>query len=275
LQESDDDLIHAIAAGIGQLANRLRLRETLRETRSQLEVGGARHEIAEEFRSTAGEVLTRVWSVLSAGLERPGDDGRADEVLLGVRAEVGRAMMELQAVEESLAVLRGRNRTLEDGVGDLLASFGEVSELVTSLRVVGEARDVPEIVKDAVCAAVFEALSTVAAGSRASAVIVTVAYGDGLSLSMRDDGVGLGQRAGVGPRPGLHYGLRVIRDRIAAVGGIVAIEPAEPRGSRLTMTIPGAALVAMAGGEALPAVAVREKKSATFSGPVRMAPQKP
>ena len=240
--ESDDDLLHAIAAGIGQLAHRLRLRETLRETRSRLEVGGARHTIAEEFRSTAGDVLTGVWRSLSSGVERAGEDAATRDLLLGLRADVGRALMDLQSAQEALAVLRGRDRALEDGIRDLLESFSEVSELSTNLRVVGERRDVADPVKEVLCAVVFEALSTVAAASRASAVIVTIAYGDGLSLSFRDDGVGLSQRAGVGPRAGVHYGLRVIGDRVATLGGRVSVEPAEPRGTRLTVRIPAEAL---------------------------------
>jgi signal transduction histidine kinase len=240
--ENDDDLLHAIAAGIGQLAHRLRLRETLRETRSRLEVTGARHEIAEEFRSRAGDVLAEVWRSLSAGAAQSEEHREVKEVLLAARADVGRAMMELQAVQESLAVLTSRDRDLEDAVRALLESFGEVSELSTSLRVVGQPVAMPEAVKETLCAVVFEALSTVAAASRATAVIVTVTYGDGLVLTLRDDGVGLSQRATVGPRVGMHYGLRVIRDRVVAVGGRVTLEAARPRGTKLEVSIPAAAL---------------------------------
>jgi signal transduction histidine kinase len=237
--DEDRELVHAIASGIGQLAHRRRLRESLRETRSQLEVGSARHEVAEEFRSGAGDVLSGVWRSLSHGMERT-TDPEVIELLVSQRAEVGRALMELQAAEESLAVLRGRGKALEDGMRDLLDSFAEVSEVSTSVRVVGQPRDLPAPVKDALYAVLFEALSTIAATSRASAIVVTIAYGADLSLSVRDDGVGLGQRAGSGPRAGMHYGLRVIRDRAAAIGGSVSLEPAEPRGTRLTVRIPAA-----------------------------------
>ena len=237
--DGDRELVHAIASGIGQLAHRRRLRESLRETRSQLEVGSARHEVAEEFRSGAGEVLSGIWRSLSYGMERT-NDPEVVELLVSQRAEVARALMELQAAEESLAVLRGRGKTLEAGIGDLLDSFAEVSEVSTSVRVVGEAREVSPSIKDALYAVLFEALSTIAATSRASAVVVTVAYGAEISLSVRDDGVGLGQRAGAGPRAGMHYGLRVIRDRAAAIGGSVSLEPAEPRGTRLTVRVPAA-----------------------------------
>lgn len=52
---------------------------------------------------------------------------------------------------------------------------------------------------------------------------------DGLRVSVVDDGIGGGVVPGVG--------LESLRNRAAEIGGVLSIEPAEPKGTRLVLTL--------------------------------------
>jgi two-component system, NarL family, sensor histidine kinase DegS len=57
-----------------------------------------------------------------------------------------------------------------------------------------------------------------------------------VKCSVRDNGVGLGVKRGKGRRGGL--GLREIRERIDALGGVVCLSPRPGRGTNLSVEIP-------------------------------------
>ena len=63
-----------------------------------------------------------------------------------------------------------------------------------------------------------------------------------VNLQLDDDGQGLPpegvQRAG-------HYGLRWLSERVQDLGGVVQVEPAQPRGARLIVSLPAAPLPAL------------------------------
>ena len=63
------------------------------------------------------------------------------------------------------------------------------------------------------------------------------ATADAVTLSLRDDGSGLAE--GWQQRTG-HYGLRWLRERVAALRGTLTLEPVLPRGAQLRVTLPRA-----------------------------------
>jgi signal transduction histidine kinase len=73
-----------------------------------------------------------------------------------------------------------------------------------------------------------------APGASAVAITLTDARDGRLDFAVTDDGPGLvdGWRAGAG--------MRSMRDRIAAIGGRLAIEPAMPSGVRVAGSVPAA-----------------------------------
>ncbi len=145
-----------------------------------------------------------------------------------------------------------KRRVIEDLRPTLLDNLG----LVAALRWQAEQRcsqgnlrlelDLPEeepVLGGDVSIAVFrcvqEILSNVLKHARATRVKVSLSCREHLFVVVEDDGVGLPE--GAAQRAGSH-GLRQMVFRMQAVGGVFYMEPVAPRGTRMALTIPAAAL---------------------------------
>jgi signal transduction histidine kinase len=69
---------------------------------------------------------------------------------------------------------------------------------------------------------------------KAKIVRVALANGDGLQLSIEDDGRGI---ESAGPRSG-GFGLVSMRERAEALGGTMAVGPGAERGTRVEIWLP-------------------------------------
>jgi len=90
---------------------------------------------------------------------------------------------------------------------------------------------VPENVADNLLTALREALSNVARHADASRVEVTIRADQELTLTVRDDGVGIAPG-------GRHSGLRNLEQRAADFGGAMLVGPADDAGTELTWRVP-------------------------------------
>ena len=79
---------------------------------------------------------------------------------------------------------------------------------------------------------IIEAVTNVLRHARAHHCQIRIQPGQDLRLEVCDDGAGLpdGWRAGVG--------ITAMRERAAELGGELTIEPARPRGTRITGRLP-------------------------------------
>jgi signal transduction histidine kinase len=143
------------------------------------------------------------------------------------RAAVARAAAE---AEQSAAVLdllggRGLLGALREVVRELGADGADVE-----LRLTGRVRDVsPEPAEALLRVARAAAVSAVRHG-RADVVSLALAYADGsVSVAVRDNGAGPSARADAG----LVFGLRLMRRRLAELGGGVEVAPARPTGAHV------------------------------------------
>jgi signal transduction histidine kinase len=95
--------------------------------------------------------------------------------------------------------------------------------------------DATPAIKEAIYRVGQEALNNIAKHAGATAVVITLAASAGeLVLRVRDDGRGFNA---AGSFPG-HLGLRSMRERAAAVGGVIEISSAPGQGTEVTMRIP-------------------------------------
>jgi signal transduction histidine kinase len=83
---------------------------------------------------------------------------------------------------------------------------------------------------------VQEALTNAVRHSQAARVTVTVANGDGLDVTIRDDGHGF--EPGARNVRGKRLGLTSMRDRASVLGGRLTIESSPGRGSTVHLEVP-------------------------------------
>lgn len=242
LDPDDADLVAAIAGCIGELAGRARSQEAVRKTRGSLEVASAQARTAGEMTDAIRGAMTAVWRRLGTAASASTKDGR-DRELAEARAEVARAFLAVRSIESSQSHLALRGRSFSAAMRELVASFAAETGTAASFYQRGAPVALPGRVAAGLYSLVFDVLTTVQRGSRASALVVALSEDkDSITLSIRDDGTSLSQRDDGGPWPGVHHGMRIVRDRAAALGATVDFAPAKPRGIEVLVRLPVAAL---------------------------------
>jgi signal transduction histidine kinase len=99
------------------------------------------------------------------------------------------------------------------------------------------------------------ALANVTQHAKANTAVVTLAYlSDSVTLDVADDGVGF-DPAMPEIHPGRGFGLRAIRQRVAALDGTTTVESAPMEGTMLAVALP----VNRAGADSGPAATGRDQ----------------
>jgi signal transduction histidine kinase len=146
-----------------------------------------------------------------------------DETITEIRATVGR----LRSADPTPTAAN-----LYESVRAEAATAGELLGFAPTLELTGDPVGLPRDVADHARAALREALANVVRHAGATEVDIHVTRdGDGLCLSVRDNGCGI--PAGVTRR-----GLRNIADRAVAVGGHCDVESTPNTGTRVTWSVP-------------------------------------
>jgi len=224
----DEELVVALAGAAGVSIENARLHERVRE----LAVFRDRERIARDLHDT---VIQRLFAT---GLTLQGLSRRVTDVEVADRIQ--------QAVDELDATIRDIRGVIfalhAHERGDLslrVIMLAAVSEVAPTLgfepRVhfdgpVDSAIDAD--VTEHLMAVLHELLSNVTRHSRASEVDVTLRVAMDISLSVTDNGIGIGEEWGEG------QGLRNLRQRADSVGGEFAVKPAPRRGTLATWTVP-------------------------------------
>jgi len=147
----------------------------------------------------------------------------------------------IRSVAEDLRPALLDDLGLVPAVRALVSDFREWSGLEVSLEVPEPLPALDAEAELALFRAAQEALSNVARHADAARVRVRVVPAQrGVLLVVEDDGRGLPEEelSRIASGPG-RSGLFGLRERIAAVGGTVELAVAEPRGLRLSITLPG------------------------------------
>jgi signal transduction histidine kinase len=155
------------------------------------------------------------------------DPEAAGRILEETRQALGAALQELREFSQGIhpGVLTER------GLGPALRELVYLAPMSIELDVPEDER-LPEAVEAAAYYVVAEALANVAKYASADVVSVTVERGNGCALiEVADDGVG-------GADPANGSGLRGLSDRVAALGGTLAVDSPPGHGTRLRAEIP-------------------------------------
>ncbi|WP_327306009.1 histidine kinase [Streptomyces sp. NBC_01298] len=184
-----------------------------------------RHRLAAELHDTVTQGLTSMHLLLDAAdREWTREPVRARQLVRQAAAAARENLAEARRIIHDLAPVElDGAAALADVLRELCAGTDGAR-----FRLEGEPRPVPGRVEAAVLRAAQGALANVRRHARASAVVVTLTYQPYvLALDVWDDGVGFDPDGGGGgdaaARPG-GDGLRLLRRRIAYLGGTATVE---------------------------------------------------
>ncbi|SCG76792.1 Signal transduction histidine kinase [Micromonospora echinaurantiaca] len=230
-------------------ANR-RLAETMRENEGlhaqlltqarEAGVTDERQRMAREIHDTLAQGLTGIITQLEAAgqaRDRRADWQRhVDTAVALARESLTEARRSVRAVRpEALEAAR-----LPEALAELTRRWSTINEVNTEVNVTGEARPLHPEVEVTLLRTAQEALANVARHAKASRVGLTLSYmGDVVTLDVRDDGVGFPVTDPPSPRRSDGgYGLTAMRQRVAGVGGELAIESEPGGGTAVSASVP-------------------------------------
>lgn len=131
------------------------------------------------------------------------------------------------------------HRTLEEAVVEVADRVAEPIGIAMQTVVTGQPRRLPIETEVVLLRVIEEALANVRRHASAHKVTVTLSYiGDLVALDVTDDGIGFDPAAS--PTPSRHggLGLATMRERVAAVGGALAVESAPGEGTSVAAQVP-------------------------------------
>ncbi len=198
-----------------------------------------RRRVADELHDLIGQNLTALGIDLQALKQQLQSRG---EMIAGPRLD---AMAGL--VETTIDAIRGvmtdlRPAALEEfGLVPALrwyaSVFSERTGIKVATQVAGAAARLSSDAELALFRIVQETLTNVAKHSGAASVKVAILYGDGVHLSVEDDGRGFADAAGARSAKRGGFGLTTMRERAQAHGGRLRVE-FPGRGTRVVVEIP-------------------------------------
>ena len=226
---------------------RARLVTELTEAQSQVEAlsrdrGAAeeRERIARDIRDTLAQTLAGL-VLLSERAGRQARDGRTDaaaEAIATIEQTAREALAESRALVARMAAVPADD-ALAAAIERLAARFRAEVGLAIDVEVAAGV-DLDREHQVVLLRCLQEALANVRKHARATLVVVTVApHGEGIGMTVRDDGVGFDPSAA---RTG--FGLDGISDRATLAGGSVEVDSVPGRGSVLTILLPRAGVAA-------------------------------
>lgn len=226
---------------------RARLVTELTAAQSQVEAlsrdrGAAeeRERIARDIHDTLAQTLAGL-VLLSERAGRQARDGRTDaatETIATIEQTAREALAESRALVARMAAVPADD-ALAAAIERLAARFRAEVGLAIDVEVAAGV-DLDREQQVVLLRCLQEALANVRKHARATVVSVTVAPdGDGIRMTVRDDGVGFDPSAA---RTG--FGLDGISDRATLAGGDVEVESAPGRGATLTILLPPAGVAA-------------------------------
>jgi two-component system nitrate/nitrite sensor histidine kinase NarX len=235
LGESDRQLLEALGQQLGTAIDNLRLQASERE----LAVSEERTLLARELHDSIAQGLAFVnlqVQMLEFALER-GDADEMRDILKMVRQAVQESY---EDVRELLVHFRARvtHQDLDTAIEAALRRLAEQAGLTTDFDVQGEGPALDPETESQLLYIVQEAFSNIRKHANAHTVTVRLRRSlDGLSVTVRDDGVGFAEDDLPVDDHQAHIGLQIMRERALRVGAQVAVRSAPGKGTEIRLEL--------------------------------------
>lgn len=232
------ELLHAIAAGLGEVAHKAKLRKTAEKRSRELLLAVERERIARDLHDTVGQIFYGIGLRLQDVIHEISNP-EATAKLEDLRLLATRGVDDVRSAVYALSFLHVRAKGLMPSLRALVRQFRIATGIDAEFRVEGNIPKVSEDAQGALYRMGHEALVNVDRHARATGVIVTISSdGNSVELSIRDDGVGIGQRQVRDWQSAAHFGLRMMAKSIEEIGGKFSMEKVRPRGLVIRGMVP-------------------------------------
>ena len=230
LDASALEVVQAIAAGLGEVTLKAKLRRTADRRAQELAVAADRERIARDLHDTVGQTLYGIGLKLQDVITEV-DDPLLSSKLQEVRDSAAMGVADVRSAVYALSVLHLRERGLVPSLRSLARRFTLATGVGAEVRVPDRLPTIDEDVAGSLYRVAHEALVNVERHARATGVVVSLAVrDDSVELVIRDDGVGISRRDGVGWQSSAHFGLRSMARSMEEIGGRFDVVRARPRG---------------------------------------------
>ncbi|MDD2873077.1 MAG: type IV pili methyl-accepting chemotaxis transducer N-terminal domain-containing protein [Azoarcus sp.] len=234
--ESERKLLETLGEQLGSAIDNLRLRARDRE----LAVSDERNLLAHELHDSIAQGLAFLniqLQLLEKSLDRE-DDAQMRSTLKLIRRGVDESYDD---VRELLVHFRARiePRDLDGAIRAALRHVAEQTGIGTEFEADGGGAPLDPETETQVLYIVQEALSNIRKHARAKTVKISLRRGfEGLSVTVRDDGVGFKQETA--PRTGndAHIGLDIMQERAARIGGRISVRSSRGKGTEIRFDLP-------------------------------------
>jgi signal transduction histidine kinase len=229
-------VLEQLSGALAMAVSWVRLAVELR--RSGMAVVAAREEerrrLRRDLHDGVGPALTGISLGLRTAVKRLEREGTADEptrlLLARLSDEIDAVVVEIKRIARDLRPTALDELGLVGAITEFTRRFGD--ELDIELSLTRCPSHLPAVVEVAVYRIVTEAITNVVRHARARRCAVSVAADQDVEIDVVDDGIGIDGRLCDG------VGLTAMRERAIALGGVMRLEPAMPRGTHLQVRIP-------------------------------------
>lgn len=236
----------------GRLVGRLRLltddlvavQESLAVSQREAGALTERARLARDIHDTLAQGFSSIVLLARAGKAAP-QPQIWDQILTVAQDNLDEA----RRVVHALTPATLEETSLPDAIGRLVKRFGDQTGMRVRLVVDGDAAPLATVSEVALLRFVQGALANVRSHSRADQVAVTITYeADDVMVDVVDDGRGFDPATPRAPRPdGSGFGLRAMRERLAALGGRLEVESTPGDGTAIAAVLPRSTPVQEAG----------------------------
>ena len=225
---------------LGFIAYRYRLNQIANVMRARFDERLAeRTRVAREFHDTFLQTVQGSKLVVDHALKNPNDHARMIRAVEQLSTWLGEATEQGRAALKSLRTSTTETNDLADALKRAVDECVRMqSSLEASFTAVGNNKKMHPVVRDEVYRIAYEAIRNACIHSGGRRLKVRLHYGQDLSVSMKDDGIGIDPTIAEKGRDG-HFGLRGMKERAARIGGKLTILTSASSGTEITLVVPG------------------------------------
>lgn len=201
-----------------------------------------RHRLARDIHDTLAQGFTSIVMLMEAAeAELSVDPGKTRSYIDQARSSARESLAEARSLVWALRPDRLIGSSLVEALESVVNQLSDETSTRGELVVTGELRQLPPAAEECLLRVTQEALANVRKHADASRVTVTVSYlANGVSLDVRDDGVGLEAAARTVTGDGLvgGAGLQLMLERVEEIGGTRVIESGAGEGTSIVVQLP-------------------------------------